>query len=548
VSAALIYALLGLGLAVLLSVAKGSMRRLIYGGTFGVAIAFIAFPFVQSLGYLTRETVSPTLLGLLPRFPLLALVPLALVAGLVLARRGGTRAALGGILAGGVTLFSGLFLIAQPAALVRLIPVNGLMELLAGLVPLLALALVGRSRPRLRWPLIGAGLILSALLFGWLNAASGGHLYLPKMAGYYRLVGGVEAGLEERIVREYNAGLEERNAILREIGQPEEQAVRSLADFKGRIPQETAEQGYRLLQPSQLQYGAFAVFILAGLMLGAGLVQLRRPQLQEPGDLRAGLILAFLVGVLLPAFDATEFALQKLLKGWPFLVGFMDKAWPPNLAQINPLDPERSIFPLQSVLSEMALTIEIALVGTFLAAIFAVPTSFLAARNLTQGSPLMRGLFAFMRTFYNVDRGVDTLILALVFVAAVGLGPFAGVLAMAIHSIADLGKLYSEAIENVDRGPIEALESTGTAGVNVLRWAILPQVLPLFVSYTLYRFEINFRVSVVLGLVGAGGIGYFIKGAMDGGNYDQMIIGVIAIVIVVNLIDFASSWLRSRLV
>jgi phosphonate ABC transporter permease subunit PhnE len=548
VSAALIYALLGLGLAVLLSVAKGSMRRLIYGGTFGVAIAFIAFPFVQSLGYLTRETVSPTLLGLLPRFPLLALVPLALVAGLVLARRGGTRAALGGILAGGVTLFSGLFLIAQPAALVRLIPVNGLMELLAGLVPLLALALVGRSRPRLRWPLIGAGLILSALLFGWLNTASGGHLYLPKMAGYYRLVGGVEAGLEERIVREYNAGLEERNAILREIGQPEEQAVRSLADFKGRIPQETAEQGYRLLQPSQLQYGAFAVFILAGLMLGAGLVQLRRPQLQEPGDLRAGLILAFLVGVLLPAFDATEFALQKLLKGWPFLVGFMDKAWPPNLAQINPLDPERSIFPLQSVLSEMALTIEIALVGTFLAAIFAVPTSFLAARNLTQGSPLMRGLFAFMRTFYNVDRGVDTLILALVFVAAVGLGPFAGVLAMAIHSIADLGKLYSEAIENVDRGPIEALESTGTAGVNVLRWAILPQVLPLFVSYTLYRFEINFRVSVVLGLVGAGGIGYFIKGAMDGGNYDQMIIGVIAIVIVVNLIDFASSWLRSRLV
>jgi phosphonate ABC transporter permease subunit PhnE len=544
----LIYALLGLGLAVLLSVAKGSMRRLIYGGTFGVAIAFIAFPFVQSLGYLTRETVSPTLLGLLPRFPLLALVPLALVAGLVLARRGGTSAALGGILAGGVTLFSGLFLIAQPAALVRLIPVNGLMELLAGLVPLLALALVGRSRPRLRWPLIGAGLILSALLFGWLNAASGGHLYLPKMAGYYRLVGGVEAGLEERIVREYNAGLEERNAILREIGQPEEQAVRSLADFKGRIPQETAEQGYRLLQPSQLQYGAFAVFILAGLMLGAGLVQLRRPQLQEPGDLRAGLILAFLVGVLLPAFDATEFALQKLLKGWPFLVGFMDKAWPPNLAQINPLDPERSIFPLQSVLSEMALTIEIALVGTFLAAIFAVPTSFLAARNLTQGSPLMRGLFAFMRTFYNVDRGVDTLILALVFVAAVGLGPFAGVLAMAIHSIADLGKLYSEAIENVDRGPIEALESTGTAGVNVLRWAILPQVLPLFVSYTLYRFEINFRVSVVLGLVGAGGIGYFIKGAMDGGNYDQMIIGVIAIVIVVNLIDFASSWLRSRLV
>jgi phosphonate transport system permease protein len=548
VSAALIYALLGLGLAVLLSVAKGSMRRLIYGGAFGIAIAFVAFPFVQSVGYLTRETVSPTLLGLLPRYPLLALVPLALLTAVALARRGGQVVALGGIVAGALTLFTGLFLIGQPAELVRLIPLGGLMELLVALIPPVLLALLGRRRARLRWGLVGVGLLLGGLVFFWLNSSSGGHLYLPKMAGYYRLLGPAEAGLEERIVQEYNAGLEERNAILREIGQPEEKPVQSLADFKGRIPQEIAAQGYRLLQPGQLQYGAFAVFILAGLMLGAGLLQLRRPQLQEAGDFRAGLILAGLVGVLLPAFDATEFRLQKLVKGWPFLVSFMDKAWPPNLAQINPSDPERSIFPLQSVLSEMALTIEIALVGTFLAAIFAVPTSFLAARNLTQGSPLMRGLFAFMRTFYNVDRGVDTLILALVFVAAVGLGPFAGVLAMAIHSIADLGKLYSEAIENVDRGPIEALESTGAAGVNVLRWAILPQVLPLFISYTLYRFEINFRVSVVLGLVGAGGIGYFIKGAMDGGNYDQMIIGVIAIVIVVNLIDFASSWLRSRLV
>lgn len=143
---------------------------------------------------------------------------------------------------------------------------------------------------------------------------------------------------------------------------------------------------------------------------------------------------------------------------------------------------------------------------------------------------------------------MDTLILALVFVAAVGLGPFAGVLAIAIHSIADLGKLYSEAIENVDKGPIEALESVGAGGANVLRWGILPQVLPLFVSYTLYRFEINFRVSIVLGFVGAGGIGYFIKGAMDAGHYDQMIIGVIIVLIVVNIIDFASSWLRSRLV
>lgn len=382
---------------------------------------------------------------------------------------------------------------------------------------------------------------LGGLVFSWLNTQ--GHLYLPKMVGYYKLLLPAPVEVEEELVDSYNASLPEKNAVLKELGQPLLRPIASLRELEGGLPQEAAEAGYRLLQPSQLQYGALAVFALSGLMLGAGLVLLRRPSLWEVGDPKAALILTGVLSTLLPAFEATEFKLQKLAKGWPFLVQFVNKAWPPNLA-----NPEAGIFPLQSVLSEMLLTVEIAFVGTFLAAVCAVPTSFLAARNLTRGSAPMRLVFALMRAFYNVDRGVDTLILALVFVAAVGLGPFAGVLAMAIHSLADLGKLYSEAIENADKGPIEALEATGAAGVNVLRWAILPQVFPLFVSYTLYRFEINFRVSVVLGLVGAGGIGYFIKGAMDAGHYDQMIIGVIAIAVVVNLIDFASSWLRSRMV
>ena len=100
----------------------------------------------------------------------------------------------------------------------------------------------------------------------------------------------------------------------------------------------------------------------------------------------------------------------------------------------------------------------------------------------------------------------------------------------------------------MDKGPIEALEAVGASGSNVVRWAILPQVLPLFVGWTLYRFEINFRVSIVIGLVGAGGIGFFIAEKMGNGSYDEMMVAIIAIVIVVNIIDFASSWLRSRLV
>lgn len=539
----LLYLLIGVGLAVLSGVAKGSMRRLVIGGGLGILVAFVAFPFSRSSGFLSRETVDPTLLALVPTFPLLLLIPLLIVATLYLALWGGGLVAWAGVIGGGGIALVGLAWYAQPTQVVRLAPVNGLMEGLAAIVLAAAGAWLAQGRPRLRLPIYAAATLVGMAVFAWLNSSGGGHTYLPRMAGYYKLLMPTPSETERKLVEDYNAAIPQKNAILKEIGQPTLEPITSLADLKGSIPQEASEAGYRLLQPARTQYGALALFVLAGLMLGAGLMGLRHPNLQAAGDLPSGMIFAGVVSILLPAFEATEFQLQKLVKGWPFLVGFFHKAWPPNLA-----NPDANIFPLQSVLSEMALTIEIALVGTFLAAIFAVPSSFLAARNLTQGSAFMRGVFAFMRGFYNVDRGVDTLILALIFVAAVGLGPFAGVLAMAIHSIADLGKLYSEAIENVDKGPIEALESTGAAGVNVLRWAILPQVLPLFVSYTLYRFEINFRVSVVLGLVGAGGIGYFIKGAMDAGNYDQMIIGVIAIVIVVNLIDFASSWLRSRLV
>jgi phosphonate ABC transporter permease subunit PhnE len=540
-TALFLYALIGFAVALLSGLAKGSMRRLWVGGAIGLLIAYVAFPFSRSLGNLSRETVDPTLLGLLPTFPLLFLIPVFLGVALLLGHRGGRAGAWAAVSAGVGTLLVALGFYAQPVHLVRLLPVNGLMELLTALVVAGAIGLAAWGRPRLR-PLLGVALLVGGLVFVWLNS-SAGHTYLPNSAGYYKLLTPAPPGADKALVDVYNAGLEARNAVAKENGLPLAQPITALTDLKGGIPAEAAAQGYRMLLPTNRQYGAFAVFVLAGLMLGAGLLHLRDPGLQEVGDLRAGIVLASVFSLLLPAFDATEFNLAKLVKGWPFLVQFGQKSWPPLLA-----DPGTNRFPLQEVLSFMAITVEIALVGTFLAALFALPTSFLAARNLTGGSPIMRGVFYFMRGFYNVDRGIDTLILALILVAAVGLGPFAGVLAMAIHSVADLGKLYSEAIENVDKGPIEALESTGAAGVNVLRWAILPQVLPLLVSYTVYRFEINFRVSIILGFVGAGGIGFFIQGAMAAGQYNQMIIGVIAIVIVVNLIDFASSWLRSRLV
>lgn len=538
----LLYASSGLFLALLMGVARGSMRRWVVGAGLALLVVFVAFPFSRARGFLSRDTIDPTLLGLTPVYPLLLLIPLGVLVALVLTRWGGA-AGWGGVLGGTVALLAAGSWYAQTAQLVRMQPINGLMELMIALGVAASVALLSFSRPKHRLPILLAAALAGVLAFYWFHAPQGGGAYLPKSLGYYKLFSPTAPESQTAMIEAYNQALPELNAIRKELGQEELKPIQSLADLQGAIPQQASSEGYRLVQPATTQYGAFGLFFLAGLMLGAGLVLLRNPTLHEADDWRAGILIALVAGCLIPAFDATEFDLNKLVVGWPFLQQFADRAWPPLLA-----DASAERYPLQEVLSQIAVTVQMALVGTFLAAIFAMPISFLAARNVTSGTPLMRSVFYATRLFLNVLRGVPTLIIALILVAAVGLGPFAGVMAIAIHSLTELGKLYSEAIENADKGPVEALESTGAAGVNVVRWAILPQVLPLFVSYTIYNFEINFRSSLVLGLVGAGGIGYFINEKMASGQYDQMIVGVIAIVVVVNIIDFASSWLRSRLV
>ncbi|AEB10825.1 phosphonate ABC transporter, permease protein PhnE [Marinithermus hydrothermalis] len=540
-----VYALFGALIGGVSGLAHGSMRRLIVGASAAVLLVFAAFPFSEAVGFLSRDAVKPTPLGLVPVFPAFLLLPVLAGLVLLLAPRGGRVAGWGAVGSGLALLAVGGAWHAQGPLLAELRPIYGLMEAVVGGAVLGVGVLLGLLVPAYRKAFLAGGLVLGGAVFFWF-ASPQGHTYFPQTAGYYKLLRPVPPETEAVLIETYNAELDQVNAIRAELGLPLLEPITSLtAIAEGRIPKEVAEQGFRLVQPGTARYGSVLFFLMAGLMLSAGAMLVWNPRLQEPEDLQGGLILAGAVGALTPAFSATEFSFKKLVEGWPFLVNFLDLAWPPLLARV---DSEPKIYPLQEVASQMAITLEIALVGTFLAAVVALPTSFLAARNLTQGNPFMRVIFFLMRAFYNIDRGVDTLILALVFVAAVGLGPAAGVLAMAIHSIADLGKLYSEAIENVDRGPIEALESVGASGASVVRWAILPQVMPLFVAYTLYRFEINFRVSIVLGLVGAGGIGFFIQEKMASGQYNQLIIAIIAIVIVVNVIDFASSWLRSRLV
>ncbi len=301
---------------------------------------------------------------------------------------------------------------------------------------------------------------------------------------------------------------------------------------------EASDAGVRRVFPTHPAYG-FGAWLLFGIFLtigGAGLI-MRREAALENSDFASGTVLAVIVAILAFGFNAVEFDLGRFVRGWPFIQDFGRRSVPADWNGI-----------LSDVLKALAITVATAMIGTVLAASLALPASLLAARNLTQRSLVGRVLYVLTRVFFNVDRGVDTLILALVFVAAVGLGPLAGVLAMAIHSMADLGKLYSEAIENADKGPLEALEAAGAPGTSVVRWAVLPQVLPLFVSYTLYRFEINFRVSIILGFVGAGGVGFLIQETMRSGKYNQMIVAVLAVVVMVNVLDFISASVRRRII
>ena len=157
-------------------------------------------------------------------------------------------------------------------------------------------------------------------------------------------------------------------------------------------------------------------------------------------------------------------------------------------------------------------------------------------------------LFYPVRAVLNLFRSVDTMVYALFFVAAVGLGPFPGILAVVTYTIMTLGKLYSEAIEGIEPGPVEAISATGASRLQVLRFGILPQVLPLFASYVLYRLETNIRAATILGFVGAGGIGFYIQTYLRMINYPAASAVLLVLVAMVMGVDFASSRLRARIV
>jgi len=200
------------------------------------------------------------------------------------------------------------------------------------------------------------------------------------------------------------------------------------------------------------------------------------------------------------------------------------------------------------IVEQMIVTIFIGMMATLFGIVFAVPISFLAARNLMSVSPFTLTIYHITRTILNIIRSIEPLIWAIVFIIVVGLGPFAGILALTLHSIAALGKLYSESIESIDSGPIEAIQATGANWLQTVVFAVVPQIIPPFVSFTIYRWDINVRMSTIIGLVGGGGIGFLLVQYIRLLDYRSAGMAVWLIAITVAILDYVSAEIRARFV
>jgi len=205
--------------------------------------------------------------------------------------------------------------------------------------------------------------------------------------------------------------------------------------------------------------------------------------------------------------------------------------------RLNP--PDWSVSGL--IVNSMMETLMIALAGTVLAIIFSLPLGLLASSNVTPN-----WIHHPVKWFLGVMRSIPLIVVAIVFVIAVGLGPFPGVLAIAFHSIGMLGKFYAEEFETANRGIINAVEGTGATWTQTLRFGLFPQCIPQILSFSLYRFEMNFRDATVLGLVGAGGIGYYINLYVRGFQYNKVAVLLIVIVMVVTVLDQITFWILKR--
>lgn len=238
--------------------------------------------------------------------------------------------------------------------------------------------------------------------------------------------------------------------------------------------------------------------------------------------------------------------------GWGLLAAILAASWrgadmrPMSLLADsgNMLEYARSFFPpdfhdWRTYADEMLVTIEIAVWGTALAVVCAVPLGLLASSNVAPW-----WVYQPVRRMLDACRAINEMVFAMLFIVAVGLGPFAGVLALWVHTTGILGKLFSETVEAIDPQPVEGIRATGAHALDEIVHGVLPQVMPLWVSYALYRFESNVRSASVVGMVGAGGIGMILWEIIRAFQYAQTCAVMIIVVVTVTAIDLLSARLR----
>ncbi|HEY9356126.1 MAG TPA: phosphonate ABC transporter, permease protein PhnE [Arthrobacter sp.] len=245
-------------------------------------------------------------------------------------------------------------------------------------------------------------------------------------------------------------------------------------------------------------------------------------------------VTAAVVVLHLFAFQGTDFQPGLLVDGWKGMASFVGDAFPPDL------DWEQTVRPgLEATL----VTLWIGLLGTTLSVPMALLLAVLAAETTTPH----RLAYQAARSVLSFFRAVPDIVFALIFVTAVGLGPFAGVLALICHNTGVMGKLWAESMEEIDPGPQEALRTAGASRIQQVANATLPMVVPQFVGLLLYRFDVNVRSSLVLGLVGAGGIGLLINQAIKSFRFDAMLTHIIIVLVLIIVVDQFSAWTRRRL-
>lgn len=258
------------------------------------------------------------------------------------------------------------------------------------------------------------------------------------------------------------------------------------------------------------------------------------PRRRRPRTLVLGAaIVAGLLVVHVIAWRTTEMSFASLLDGAGGMVDFLSEAIPPDLSW-DVLGPS---------LEGALVTLWIGLLGTTLSIPFALLLALAAARGTAPGA----GVYQSARGLLSFLRAVPDVVFALVFVTAVGLGPFPGVLALVFHNVGVMGKLWAETIEDADPGPATALRSAGAGRLQVATHALLPSVTPQLVGLLLYRFDVNVRSSLVLGLVGAGGIGFLINQSIQLFRFDEMLTHILVVLVLIVAVDQLSALVRRRL-